>query len=681
MAMAAGALVIGQMVTAKATRDALFLTNHSVRELASMMLVAAAVSLAAVLAMTRAVSRLGPATAVPLTFGASATAFAAEWVLLPRAPGWTGVVVYLHIASFGGVTVSGFWSVVTERFDPRTAKQLVGRINAGAALGGLLGGLAAARCASWVGLRGMLVMLALMNGASALMVSSITTPERGDAAARAGPLDGLRLLREVPYLRLLAAVIGLTGAAAALTDYAFKAVVAERFSGGAAMAGFFAVFYGGASLTTFVVQAAFARPALQRIGLAKTMAFLPAGVLVTGLFGLAVTRLASVAVLRAVEVTASHSLFRSAYELFYTPLPPDKKRPIKTIIDVAFDRLGDVGGGVLVLAALAIAPGSALTATIGAAAVASALALVVCTRLHRAYVIALRDAVNDGTVALAPADAVDATTKLTLSQLSMVSPLARAQPADPVLMRIDDLVSGDLFRTRRALVPPLSRRLVPFVLPLVAHPEIRRSALEALESTIPRAAGQIADALLDASVPDAVRAHMPGLLAASGDQRSVDALVEGLRDPRFGVRARCARALATALERTPSLVAPREALFDAARLELDRVGHRGQENGERDRALSHVLALVGLGLREPALRLAWTALRSGDERLRGTALEYLDNVLPDVLHAAMWRHLEAWSRRRPTGNRAVLEAASALPRPARRSAGMKPGSATVRGAF
>ena len=44
------------------------------------------------------------------------------------------------LATFGAVLISGFWSVVNERFDPHTAKQVVGRIAAGATVGGLLGG-------------------------------------------------------------------------------------------------------------------------------------------------------------------------------------------------------------------------------------------------------------------------------------------------------------------------------------------------------------------------------------------------------------------------------------------------------------------------------------------------------------------------------------------------------------
>ncbi len=62
--------------------------------------------------------------------------------------------------------------------------------------------------------------------------------------------------------------------------------------------------------------------------------------------------------LRGGQAIFANSLYRSAFELLYTPLPPHKKRPTKTIIDVASDRLGDlIGSGLLLL--LFIAPQSA----------------------------------------------------------------------------------------------------------------------------------------------------------------------------------------------------------------------------------------------------------------------------------------------------------------------------------
>ena len=56
------------------------------------------------------------------------------------------------------------------------------------------------------------------------------------------------------------------------------------------------------------------------------------------------------AVVRSAEMIVKGSLFRSAYELFFTPIPPHEKRTVKTAIDVGCDRVGDMlGAGVIQL--------------------------------------------------------------------------------------------------------------------------------------------------------------------------------------------------------------------------------------------------------------------------------------------------------------------------------------------
>jgi AAA family ATP:ADP antiporter len=661
-------VVIAEQIGAKAVRDALFLSSHPARDLPKVMLVAAAVSLVAVFAMTRALSRVGPGRAVPFTFAVSTVLFVAEWAILPHAPRAVAVVTYLHVAVLGGVAVSGFWSVVTERFDPRTAKQVIGRINAGGALGGLVGGLLVQRCASWLDIRTMLLGLAIGNGLSGVCVS-ILAGEKAlpRVVTAAGPLEGLRILKAMPYLRLLGALVALTGAAAALCDYAFKTVVATRFERGEAMAGFFGLFYGITSFTTFVVQAGFAKRALNRLGLAGTIAILPGGVLLAGLVGASFTRLVTVVALRGVEATLSHSLFRSAYELFYTPLSPEKKRPTKAIVDVAIDRAGDAAASAVVLLAVLAIPERATSLVIGVAVVASALAIWISFRLHAGYVATLADELRASAIVLAPEDVTDATTRSTLAETFLAidretlmhqvqelrdargsSPLLSTPPAspivaacaredareiDPLVARIRDLLSSDVSRSLRALAMPLDPKLVPTVISLVAKPELRGEALSALRRIHARVSGQLADVLLDARTPVSVRMSMPPLVALAGNQRAADALVDGLSDLRLDIRARCASVLAQMCERRPELQLSRTLLVALAARDLDGLS---AVRAHRDPILTHVFDVLALAFGEKTLRLAWVALSTGDERLHGTALEYLENVLPATLCARLW---------------------------------------------
>src|SRR5687768_3110152 len=80
-AVLAAAALVGQQVAARATRDALFLSHHDVSRLPLAMAAGAVLSLAAVLATSRAMARWPPARVVPAALAASAVLLLLEWLL------------------------------------------------------------------------------------------------------------------------------------------------------------------------------------------------------------------------------------------------------------------------------------------------------------------------------------------------------------------------------------------------------------------------------------------------------------------------------------------------------------------------------------------------------------------------------------------------------------------------
>ena len=69
---------------------------------------------------------------------------------------------------------SGFWLILSECFDPRTAKRRFGQIAGVGTLGGLIGGLVAERMAVLVGINAMLPALAVMNLFCAWQIRRLT---------------------------------------------------------------------------------------------------------------------------------------------------------------------------------------------------------------------------------------------------------------------------------------------------------------------------------------------------------------------------------------------------------------------------------------------------------------------------------------------------------------------------
>ncbi len=696
------AAMIASQVGGKATRDAFFLSNYAVTALPGMLVAAAVASIAVVLLASRAMIALGPARLVPASFVGSAVLLMGEWALAVRAPRIAAVVFYLHMAAFGAVLISAFWSTVNELFDPRTAKRRVSQIAAGGALGGLLGGLLAERVGASMATTVMLPLIAILQlfcaGALAWAVrgSRDRAPARGGGASieasRRGPRSEIRILGGIPYLRDLASLVLVGTVSAALLDYVFKSQAAAAYSPGGELMRFFAAFHTGVGLLAFLMQTGVSRFALERLGLARTAATLPLAVGLGGVGALAVPGLASAVVARGGEAVLHGSLYRSSYELLFTPLPDDERRATKTIVDAGFERLGDVAGGAVVALLLLLGPGSARPAMMSLAVALAIAGLFVARRLHAGYVRALERSLRTQAVALDLTEVSDRTTRMTLMQtmvdldrtqilrgIAAVESAAAAPPSpdtaarardldDPLVARIADLRSGDARRVREALTRsrPADPLVAAHVVPLLARDDVARDAAAALREVAPRITGLLVDRLLDPKEDPVVRRRLPGVLSASRSQRAVDGLFEALADGRFEVRFRCGRALARLRGLDSGLV------FDAGRVlaavereiavgrnvwESQRAPDPIEDRGEpsfvddflRDRAsrsLEHVCTLLALTLAEEPLRIAFRGLQTTDRNLRGTALEYLESVLPPAVKEGLWPYLDDHRDRR-----------------------------------
>ncbi len=648
----AAMLLIAHQVAARAVRDALFLSAFQVRALPLVMAAAAVAALAGAEILSLALARRSPSRVVPAAAALSGVLLASWWALGLFFPRAAAVGVYLHVAAFGGALVSGFWSLVNERFDPYTARKVMGRIGTGATAGGVVGGVLAWLASRSLPLPATVLGLVALNALGAAVLARTRGPD--STPARAAPPTGLAaaVLLRSPYLRDIALMVGLGAIVEALVDFLFKAEAAGRFAAGGSLLGAFALFHGGMSVLSLLMQAAMSRSALRHLGIAGTLALRPAMTAASALLGVAAPRLATATLARGAHETLTNSLFRSAYELLYTPLPESEKRRAKAIVDVAVDKLGALLGSGVVALALVLAPNAAASPLFAIAAAVSLATLALTRRLQRGYVLTLEQSLLAGRVRLDLDSVVDHATHVTLAHTGLIeratllrqidelrggspaAPVSEAAPPpgpassalghDPLLERIRALRSGSAVLVRRALAdgPEPDPALVACLLPLLASDELFPDALRALRRTAPRVTGQLVDALLDPAADPVVRRRVPRVLKTCATPRAAEGLMAALDDPSFDVRASATAALAALNERSGVVRVTREQVLARVRRELD--------SGETvDRQLPQLFALLSLTLERGPLQIAWAAMKGHDRTLRGTALEYLATVLPD----------------------------------------------------
>ena len=307
--------------------------------------------------------------------------------------------------------------------------------------------------------------------------------------------------------------------------------------------------------------------------------------------------------------------------------------------------------------------------------VCSAAAMVVASRLNRGYVLTLERNLRDRALELDLSDVrrsddantidaqhgVEIATRRRSSGRWADGPRPRRNPqhcessgaVDPDIQAIMSLRSRDRDRVARRASPerrPQGRA------DSARHPVARlgsrgrrRDPCAAQSGSEARRAPS-ADALLDPYEDFAVRRRIPRVMAVCRTQRAVDSLLLGLEDIRFEVRFQCGRSLAAIAAKQPDLRIDAARVFDVVLKEvavgrpvwegrhlLDRL-----EDGESgplvddfiksraSQSLAHVFTMLSLVLPAEPLQIALRGLYVDDQNLRGTALEYLESVLPPI---------------------------------------------------
>ncbi|HTM01765.1 MAG TPA: Npt1/Npt2 family nucleotide transporter [Candidatus Omnitrophota bacterium] len=729
-ATAAG--MFASQVGGRSTRDALFLAHFPVTALPVMIMATAVLALALAYVSTRVMVRWGPAIVMPAAFALSAALLLVEWGVSFVAPSAAAVLVYLHFGGLGALLISGFWSLLNERLDPRSAKRQLGQVNAAGTLGGLCGGLAARELARFIPVAAMLPVLAgIQLVCVAGMVRLRGRQEREAHSAEDAPRKarttenaprggaeapsaagtstaGLRGLLSMPYIRNLISLVVLLTIADVMIDLVLKARAKEVWPDEAGLLRFFAAFYTAVQLLVFLVQAFVSRFVLERVGPARTAAILPAGAAVGAVGAFVAPGLTSVAVGRGAQSVLNASLFNAGYEVLFTPVPARDKRAIKSLVDVGASRAGDLLGaavaqGVVFLPMALHDRGDVLLAL---AAVLSVAAFLLAFRLQRGYVQALARGLVRRAVHLELSEATDSITRSTLLKTLQISkpvqrvhveggvatagtaagaggrsgPIGQRTPPDstrnelsyiltgqsqdlelPEATRARALRSRDPETVRGALGEgPITESLLPQAVALLAWDPVTQDAIAALRRVGPAAIDALVEPILDSDSDFTIRRRVPLVLGTIADPRSVQALLLSMTDRRFEVRYRSGRALAHLHSLDPTLSVPADIVFGAVRREVEVSAAAWESRGlldrtddeawspvmdelvrdRADRSLEHVFTLFALVLPRKPLRIAFRALHTGDPLLRGTALEYLETVLPPEVRKPLWPFLE-----------------------------------------
>jgi HEAT repeat protein len=225
----------------------------------------------------------------------------------------------------------------------------------------------------------------------------------------------------------------------------------------------------------------------------------------------------------------------------------------------------------------------------------------------------------------------------------------------------------------------LARPLVSHVIPLLASKTLGDYAVFALRKVAEEHVGELTDALVDPNQPEDVRRRIARVCSVCVSQRAIEGLLLALDDAVFEVRFQAARSLTAIMEKNPNVLIEREQIQSIVLKEIEagRPFWEGQAFLEdypskapidlflRERSaksLAHVFALLSLIIPREPLQIAFRSMHVEDHHLRGTALEYLEGVLPPAIRQRLWpfvlnSRVRAAAQPRPKATAEVLPTA------------------------
>jgi ATP/ADP translocase/HEAT repeat protein len=292
------------------------------------------------------------------------------WFILPKGGNWLLIPFWMWVNILVVVLVTQFWMLVNDVFNPREAKRLIGFFVSGGILGGMVGGFVTYLLAKpKVPNYDLLIVASVLLIACAVVVNYIFVWQRkkrmiseenqhykkkGKEASKVGFKDCFDTVREDYYLKLLAAVVLLTGIVSTFVDWQFKHVIEAEPLVKDKLTGFFGLFNTGLLVFSFLLQLLMTSSLIKRYGIRFALLLYPAVLLILSLGIAAWPILGFALAIKASDKSLSFSINQSARELLYIPVPSQLKYKSKVFIDMFLNRSADSIGAVILLVVISL---------------------------------------------------------------------------------------------------------------------------------------------------------------------------------------------------------------------------------------------------------------------------------------------------------------------------------------
>ena len=289
--------------------------------------------------------------------------FLVFWWLFKIEWKWLSLVFWFWADVFTATSVTQFWILVNDEFNPRQAKRMIGFLVSGGLLGGITGALLASSLVSIIRTEDLLlacpvlliVCLILMLSRRGFKISKGKTEIKQAEEKKREKVSyrkSFQLFAKNRHLVILGGIMASTIIVTTLIDFQFNSVVEKKFMELDTRTAFLGTFFFALLVFSYLLHVSTTNRILKNFGIHTAILITPLILLIGTLavFFVPITALIFWAVpLKGADKSLAHSLSQSVRELLYIPVAPDIKYKAKVFIDLFVNKFAKGLAAVLLL--------------------------------------------------------------------------------------------------------------------------------------------------------------------------------------------------------------------------------------------------------------------------------------------------------------------------------------------
>ena len=285
------------------------------------------------------------------------------WLLFKLQWPWLSMIYWLWADIFTVTSVTQFWILINDIYNPRQVKRLVGFLVSGGLLGGVAGSLLATFFAKSFGTENLLLACPILLAFCLLVVKLVhkviriekreepeISPEK--VKPKVGYIKSFHLLRKNRHLMIMSGIMATAIIVTTLIDFQFNTIVKMTYENTDLRTAFLGTFFTVLLIFSSLLHIFLTNRILKNFGIRIALVIAPLFLLIGAgaIFLVPLIPLVYWAVIiKGTDKSLAHSLSQCVRELLYIPIPPDIKYRAKVFIDMFVNKFAKGLGALLLL--------------------------------------------------------------------------------------------------------------------------------------------------------------------------------------------------------------------------------------------------------------------------------------------------------------------------------------------